>query len=165
VPIRLISIDRQLSETLRADTSEFESRYHCSLGEVDAYVREVVEQGLSMHANQPPERPWGIYLGVDGTTGQIVGTCGFKGDPSEDGTVEFAYFTFPLYEQQGYGTDLVQSLLAMARSASNIVLAVTFTPPREYSATRILKKIGMRFAGPVDVPAGGTVWRWEIQLK
>lgn len=165
--VRLIEIDRELSDSLQSDVSGFEAVYGCRLGDVDSYVREVVDQGLLMSENSPEDPLCRIYLAADSETGQLIGMCGTKGAgaPEEDGVAEIAYMTFPVFERQGYGTALVRALLATAASSSSLIRRlIAHTLPQASAATRILEKVGMRLAGPVPGAGSLTVWRWESDI-
>ena len=49
---------------------------------------------------------WDGYFVVDTDTREVVGSCAFKGPPTEAGTVEIAYFTYPGFEGKGYATSM-----------------------------------------------------------
>ncbi len=51
---------------------------------------------------------------VHRVTGAVVGTCGFKGPPGADGTVEIAYGVAPDQQGKGYATEASEALVAHA---------------------------------------------------
>jgi RimJ/RimL family protein N-acetyltransferase len=94
----------------------------------------------------------------------VVGCGGFKGNPTSDGSVEIAYFTFPAYERQGFGTATARELVAVARAAGGLRSAVAHTLPRPSASTRILQRIGFEHVGEALDPEDGRVWHWRLPL-
>jgi GNAT superfamily N-acetyltransferase len=91
----------------------------------------------------------------------IVGTCGFKAPPDDDGVVEIAYFTFPDFEGRGCGSAMAIGLVERARRAVGVRRLRAHTLPERNASTRILEKAGFDFLGEVIDPEDGPVWRWE----
>lgn len=67
--------------------------------------------------------------------------CAFTAAPS-DGRVEYAYFTFPDFDEAAF--------------------AVIALPLRNASTT-ILERLGYILVGTDDHAEGGALWRWELQ--
>src|SRR5713226_206665 len=59
----------------------------------------------------------------------IIGSCGFKGPPGADGTVEIAYGGGPDHQGKGYATEAAEALVSCAFSSGlvRIVRAHTFS--------------------------------------
>lgn len=163
--IRLIRINRTLGETLDKGYTHFESRYDVELGRAAELVRQVVEQTLANVTGGSDETPWGGYLAVDDDSRELIGTCAFKSPPADDATVEIAYFTFPEYEGKGYATAMASKLIELASRAPGVRRIIARTLPEPNASTRVLEKVGMRFAGEVIDPEDGLVWEWEIMSK
>ncbi len=114
-----------------------------------------------MIAASPRDSMFGGYLTLDAESRAVVGTCGFRTQPSKDGIVEIAYFTFPRFEGRGYATSMARELLALAASSPLVRRVIAHTLPERNPSTRVLEKVAMRFVGEVDDPEDGRVWRWE----
>jgi ribosomal-protein-alanine N-acetyltransferase len=110
------------------------------------------------------QAPWCGYLVVNESTHMFIGTCGFKGGPDKDGTVEIAYFTFPESEHRGYATQMARALTDVARRAGDVRRIIAHTRPEKSASTRVLEKIGMSLQGEVMDPDDGRVWRWVLEL-
>jgi RimJ/RimL family protein N-acetyltransferase len=160
--IRLIKITSTLRETLENDPRHFEAHYDAKLGAAADLARQVVEQTLTNVDGGSDESPWGGHLAVDDGSRAVIGTCGFKSPPAEEATVEIAYFTFPEYEGQGYATAMAGKLIEAARRSPEVRRITARTLPEPNASTRVLKKVGMGFAGEVIDPEDGRVWEWEI---
>ena len=125
-------------------------------------ARELLEQTLSLLTKDPRPDPWGCYLAS--ADGKTVGTCAFKSAPDSEGTVEIAYMTFPAHESRGHATAMAAALLGIA-AAAGAPLAIAHTLPEENPSTRALRRNGFGFAGEVEDPEDGLVWRWEKPLS
>jgi RimJ/RimL family protein N-acetyltransferase len=121
-------------------------------------AREMLEQTLDLLTRDPRPDPWGCYLAS--AAGQTVGTCAFKAAPDAAGAVEIAYMTFPAFERQGHATAMAAALVEIA-AAAGAPLAIAHTLPEENASNRALRRNGFTFAGEVDDPEDGLIWRWE----
>ena len=101
------------------------------------------------------------YTLVHRATKALVGTCGFKGPPVANRTVEIAYGVKPDYEGRGYATEAAEALAAYAFNSGEVrvVRAHTFSDAK--ASTRVLEKCGFRRIGEVVDPEDGLVVRWE----
>ena len=164
--VRLLPIEADLAERLGEDSGRFRRHYGASVAAEDApVVREVVEQTLGMLPNEPRDARWGGYLTVDDRSGLVVGSCAFKGPPTEDGTVEIAYYTFGPYEGQGYAKAMARALISSALSSPRVRRVVAHTLPESNPSTSVLRSVGMRFVDEVRDPEDGPVWRWQLERE
>jgi RimJ/RimL family protein N-acetyltransferase len=125
----------------------------------EAAPREILGQTLALLASDPRPDPWGAYIAWDGAT--AVGSCAFKHAPDE-GTVEIAYMTLPAHERRGHATAMAAALNQIACEAG-AALVIAHTLPEENASNRALRRNGFAFAGAVEDPEDGTVWRWECR--
>lgn len=161
-PVNLIHVDSELEATLGRGAGDFEARYGAKLPGDGELLREVVRQSLAYFSSADDEPVWSGFLAVDEPSGEVIGSCSFKGPPAPDGTVEIAYFTFPGFERRGFGTAMAAKLVEIALTSSTVIAVIAHTLPERNASTRILEKIGMRLVGEVIDPEDGTVWRWEL---
>ena len=120
--------------------------------------RAIFTQTMELLRHDPRPDPWGCYLARDDEP--FVGTCAFKSAPTDVGMVEIAYATFPLYEDRGYATAMAGTLAQIAFDAG-IPVVIAHTLPQENASGRVLRRNGFAFAGEVEDPEDGLVWRWE----
>jgi RimJ/RimL family protein N-acetyltransferase len=117
----------------------------------------LLEQTFALLTRDPRPRPWGCYLAeIDGI---VIGTCAFKSAPTAAGEVELAYMTFPAYENRGHATAMAGALARIADAGGAMPIAHTL--PEENASNTALKRNGFVFAGAVEDPEDGRVWRWE----
>ena len=93
-------------------------------------------------------------------TGDIIGSCSFKGPPKE-GMVEIAYGVSPEVEGQGYATEAAQALTDFARASKDVRIIRAHTLPTGRASQRVLAKCGYQHVGEVIDPDDGLVWRFE----
>ncbi len=109
------------------------------------------------------EKPWiGYFTTLENN--EIIGVAGFKGKP-KNGKVEISYGTFKNYQQQGIGTELCHQLVLLSLQKDKKVKITARTLPENNASTRILKKNGFKFSGPVWDEDDGNVWEWEYKHK
>ena len=107
------------------------------------------------------EKPWiGYFATLENN--EIIGVAGFKGKP-KNGKVEISYGTFKNYQQQGIGTELCHQLVLLSLQKDKKVKITARTLPENNASTRILKKNGFEFSGPVWDEDDGNVWEWEYK--
>lgn len=162
--LRLIPLDVAAIATILDDLDQFAARAGVSAEANHALIIEVARQTGQMLMVSGAQPPWCGYLAVNDASGMFVGTCGFKGAPNRERSVEIAYFTFPDGERRGYATEMARSLTEIARRSGDVVKVIAHTLPEHSASTRVLEKIGMRFHGEAMEAEEGRVWRWELSL-
>jgi RimJ/RimL family protein N-acetyltransferase len=78
---------------------------------------------------------------------------------------EIAYFTYPDFEKRGIATRMAQRLISIAQECDSSVRIVAHTLAEENASNHILKKLGFAFAGTVDHPEDGKIWKWSYEPK
>jgi len=106
--------------------------------------------------------PWihgySVVLRADGA---VVGQCGYKGPPTDDGIVEIAYAIEPDHWGKGYATEAAAALTAHALGCGRVQAVRAHTLPDGTASQRVLAKCGFRHTGEFVDPEDGLVWRWE----
>jgi [ribosomal protein S5]-alanine N-acetyltransferase len=106
--------------------------------------------------------PWKYGFAVQQVeSGLVIGSGGFTGPPDAGGTVEIAYGIVPDYEGHGYATEVADALVGFAQADGRVRTICAHTLAARNASTRILGKCGFRFAGEVNHPTDGLIWRWE----
>jgi [ribosomal protein S5]-alanine N-acetyltransferase len=124
-------------------------------------MAQVSPEWLKIVASTNQPDPWIHGFAVKHrTTGRNVGSCGFKGPPS-DGVVEIAYSTETEYRGQGYATEMAGALVNFAFAYEAVRVIRAHTLPEPNASGRVLTKCGFEKLGEVIDPEDGLVWRWE----
>jgi ribosomal-protein-alanine N-acetyltransferase len=110
--------------------------------------------------------PWthGFAI-VERTSGNVVGSCAYKGPPDSQGVVEIAYAVHPNEQGRGYATEAACALADYAFVTSTVQIVRAHTLPENDASARVLSKCGFAFAGEVVDPEDGVVHRWELRWQ
>ena len=89
----------------------------------------------------------------------LIGSAGYKGPPSPDGTVEVGYGIVRDHQRQGYASETVRALLAHAFAVPAVHRVIAETLPELTPSIGVLRKCGFRLVGDGSEPG---VIRFEI---
>ena len=105
-----------------------------------------LEWTLRWLENRENDPAWGFYWMVlresVASFRTLVGVAGFKGMPSEDGTVEIGYGVLPEYQRRGYATETVRAFLAHAFASPKVRRVTAETFPHLTPSVGVLEKCG-----------------------
>jgi len=95
---------------------------------------------------------WGFYFIIlpargDGAETTAIGGIGFKGIPTDDGTVEIGYSMLPEFQRAGYATEAARALVRKAFSQPQVARVIAETYPELLPSIRVLEKNNFRFIG------------------
>jgi [ribosomal protein S5]-alanine N-acetyltransferase len=106
--------------------------------------------------------PWTHGFAIfEEATGTIVGSCGYKGPPASDGSVEIAYGIVADYRGRGYAREAAAALTAYAYDAGHVSVVRAHTRPENEASARVVAACGFHRVGEVEDPEDGLVCRWE----
>jgi ribosomal-protein-alanine N-acetyltransferase len=164
--IKLVEMTNSLGE---ASTEPEQFRRACG-AEIDPrdlqHFREMAKQSHDFYASVAAHAPWVGYVVIDAVSNQAIGCCGFKGNPDEKNEVEISYHTWESYEGRGFATAMAHQMFRLAENAEpGVKSVIAHTLAEENASTSILKKCQFRFAGQVQDPEDGPVWRWEKKTR
>ena len=126
---------------------------------VDKAALEYTQDRL---ADGPEQVGWWMHFVVlvDDLGGRtLVGSGGYKGPPSDDGTVEVGYAIVSDRQRRGYATEALQGLLARAFAFREVRRAIAETLPESAPSIGVLRKCGFRPLGEGSEPG---VIRFEL---
>lgn len=164
-PIQLVRLDPAVEQSLIDNPAYIDAMIADDWGRVAELVHQLVGRTLTATPVSVDTLEWGGYFVVDAETREVVGSCAFKSEPAENGTVEIAYFTYPGFEGRGYATTMAKKLLDLATGSPAVQRVIARTLPEKSASTRVLEKVGMNFAGEVIDPDDGGVWEWETRVR
>ena len=163
--VQLVRLDPAIEEALANDAEYVEALGQDNWTRVAELVHRLVGRTLTAPPTSVDELEWGGYFVVDEGTREVVGSCAFKTPPTEEGSVEIAYFTYPGFEGRGYATEMARKLIELASGSTAVRHIIAHTLPETSASTRVLKKVGMTCVGEVIDPEDGLVWRWQVQVR
>ncbi len=160
--VQLVRLDPAIEEALANDPLYFEAMGRDDWVQVADCVHRLVGRTMTVVPASVDELDWGGYFVVDQQTREVVGSCAYKTPPTQEGTVEIAYFTYPGFEGRGYSSAMARKLIELAIGATEVQEVIAHTLPERNASTRVLEKAGMDFVGEVIDPEDGRVWRWRV---
>ena len=163
--VQLVRLDPAIEEALVNDAEYMEAFGQDNWTRVAELVHRLVGRTLAAPPASVDELGWGGYFVVDEGTREMVGSCAFKTPPTEEGSVEIAYFTYPGFEGRGYATSMAKKLIELASGSAAVRQIIAHTLAETGASTRVLKKAGMTCVGEVIDPEDGLVWRWQVQVR
>ena len=108
------------------------------------------------------ENGWWTYFPIHKGENKLIGSCGYKGKPSESGVVEIGYEVAPDYRTMGFATEMANGLISNAFSNPRVTMIIAHTLSEENPSTKILRKIGFIKVGEINDPEDGLIWQWEL---
>ena len=121
------------------------------------YERKVSAYALARLEKNPEHSGWWVWylIRIDCDRDTLVGTIGFKGAPSLEGTVEIGYSILEDHQRLGLATEAVNGLLDWAFSNPDVKRVIAHTLPSHRPSIRVLQKSG--FEGPIPCPEPGNI--------
>jgi RimJ/RimL family protein N-acetyltransferase len=121
-----------------------------------------LEYTLDRLARGPDNFGWWLHFVVlkAGERGRtLIGSAGYKGPPSADGTVEVGYGIVGDHRRKGYAVEATRGLLARAFVTPTVRRAIAETLPELTPSIGVLEKCGFRLIGEGSEPG---VIRFEL---
>jgi RimJ/RimL family protein N-acetyltransferase len=117
---------------------------------------------LERLAEDPGNAGWWLHFIVlkdDDGRRTLIGSGGYKGPPSADGTVEVGYGIVSDHRRRGYASEATRGLLANAFANPAVKRAIAETLPELAPSIGVLTKCGFRLIGEGSEPG---VIRFEL---
>lgn len=105
---------------------------------------------------------WASYFPVLKAENKLIGSCGYKGKPDDQGVVEIGYEIAPEYRNKGFATELSKALISNAFADHSVRMIIAHTLPFTNASTRVLGKLGFTKTSEINDPEDGVIWRWEL---
>lgn len=121
-----------------------------------------LEYTLERLAEEPDNAGWWLHfilLKGAGDEHTLIGSGGYKGPPSADGTVEVGYGIVTDHRRYGYASEATRGLLANAFAMPMVKRAIAETLPELTPSIGVLTKCGFRLIGEGSEPG---VIRFEL---
>jgi RimJ/RimL family protein N-acetyltransferase len=110
----------------------------------------------------PASKKWWAYLPVLIKTNTLIGSCGYKGKPDENGYVEIGYEVAEDYRNRGYATEITKTLINIALTHPEVKGVLAHTLANENPSTCVLKKCNFKKTDELEDEEDGKIWRWEL---
>jgi RimJ/RimL family protein N-acetyltransferase len=111
------------------------------------------------------ETNWWTYFPVHKRDNKLIGSGGYKGKPTKEGTVELGYEIAPSYRNLGLATEMTIGLIKNAFKDDRVKSIIAHTLGQENASTKVLMKCGFKKVEEVNDPEDGLIWKWELKRK
>jgi RimJ/RimL family protein N-acetyltransferase len=113
--------------------------------------RNTIDWVLSSLPHLEPDSPWRYYYLLLRAPRTLIGTCGIKQPPDNNGCVEVGYSVLEEFQRHGFASEAVAALMdaAFSRGATEVA-AETF--PSLLPSVRVMEKCGMTKTGAGSEP-------------
>ena len=104
---------------------------------------------------------WLYFIVLKSASGspELIGSGGYKGPPSADGTVEVGYGIVSDHQRKGYASEATRGLVARAFGVPSVRRVIAETLPELIPSIGVLEKCGFRLIGEGSEPG---VIRFEL---
>lgn len=117
------------------------------------YDAPAIEHSLSMMGQNPGKREWNFYyISLRSSARLVIGVGGYKGPPSEDGTVEIGYSIVPDQQRRGFATEAAAALVGRAFEDPAVSRVIAETLPGLAPSIAVLERNGFRLLGEGSEP-------------
>jgi RimJ/RimL family protein N-acetyltransferase len=163
--LRIVPCDDTLFDAIRMGNNTLAKVMGVNVPKKWTEFRDTFTPSYHRWKAHPPLRDWWVYLIIYKPDNQLIGSCGYKGEPDSNGVVEIGYEIMPSHRGKGLGTETAKGLLDHAFRQSGVQKVIAHTLPEENPSARLLEKIGFAQTEDVNDPDEGFVWRWEISRR
>jgi [ribosomal protein S5]-alanine N-acetyltransferase len=111
----------------------------------------------------PDQLGWWNYLIIHRNDRRVIGTCGFKGPPAIDDSVEIGYEVAPAYQHRGLATEAARALCDFAFAHPDIQNVTAHTLAEENASVALLRRLGFDFKGELVDIEDGLIWSWSLE--
>ena len=113
----------------------------------------------------PDELGWWNYIIIQGLDARVAGTCGFKGKPTPEGTVEIGYEIADRYQSQGLATEAAAALIHHAFRHPEVNTIYAHTLPEENASGKVLQNLNFVFDSETFDVEDGRLWKWRLKKE
>lgn len=145
------------------DTRMLASALGCQIeGRWSEFGRAPLEYALEKIKANAREGAWWTYFPIEVATNRLIGTCGYKGPPDDEGIVEIGYEVIPDRRRLGFGKEIAAALIRHAWSDPRVLKVLAHTLADTNPSSRILRSCGLHFVRALIDTEDGPIWQWEI---
>lgn len=122
-----------------------------------------LQYSLDKLTESEEEKNWWTYFPIHKQDNKLIGSGGYNGKPTIDGTVEIGYEIAPEYRNRGLATEMTMALIENALRDKNVKSILAHTLGQVNPSTKVLQKCGFEKVLDINDPDEGLIWRWELK--
>lgn len=124
-----------------------------------------LQYSLDRLAKSEDENGWWTYFPIHKQDNRLIGSGGYKGKPTVDGTVELGYEITSDYRNRGLATEMTKALIENAFNDVRVKTIIAHTLGQENPSTHVLHKCGFEKVQEINDPDDGLIWQWELKRR
>lgn len=122
-----------------------------------------LQYSLERLSENHEESGWWTYFPIHKQSNKLIGSGGYKGKPTIDGTVEVGYEISPDYRNRGLATEMTKGLIKNAFKDNRVKSIIAHTLGQKNPSTAVLQKCGFVKVEEIYDPYDGLIWKWELK--
>ncbi len=161
--LRLVACDEKLLEVILLGDAQLSKELGIIIPpQWSEFGMVIFEYTLTQIRENPHHIGWYAYLPIETMTNTLLGTCGYKGGPDENGMVEIGYEVAKDFRNQGYASEITKMLISHAFSDERVQHIQAHTLAEKNASVRVLEKNGFRFIEEKEDEEDGKIWKWML---
>ncbi|MFT3846174.1 MAG: GNAT family N-acetyltransferase [Lacibacter sp.] len=124
-----------------------------------------LQYSLDRLTDSEDEKNWWTYFPIHKLDNKLIGSGGYKGKPTNDGTVELGYEIAPGYRNRGLATEMTNGFIENAFKDTRVKSIIAHTLGQDNPSTRVLQKCGFKKVEEMNDPDDGLIWKWELKRQ
>lgn len=124
-----------------------------------------LQYSLDRLTENEEEKNWWTFFPVHKHDNTLIGSGGYKGKPTSEGTVEIGYEIAPAYRNRGLATEMAMGLIENALRDERVKSVIAHTLGQENPSTKVLQKCGFTKVQEFNDPEDGAIWKWELKRQ
>jgi ribosomal-protein-alanine N-acetyltransferase len=108
------------------------------------------------------QKNWWTYLPIFRIENKLIGSGGYCGKPTEDGSVEIGYEICTGYRNRGLATEMAEGLIKNAFTDARVKSIIAHTLGLYNASTKVLQKCGFKKVAEINDPNDGILWKWRL---
>jgi RimJ/RimL family protein N-acetyltransferase len=162
--LRLISCDEEILEAILGGDEKLSKLLNIDVVSPWSEAGEPAFRfSLEKITYHPDEVTWWTYLPVLKSENMLIGSGGYRGKPSAEGTIEIGYEIAAAYRCKGYATEMARGLIQNGFQNDAVKTIFALTLAEENASGKVLRNCGMSFKEEIIDPEDGKLWRWEMK--
>ena len=126
---------------------------------------EALQYSLNKLSQSGEEKGWLTYFTIHKKDNKLIGNGGYKGRPTNEGTVELGYEIALEYRNHGLATEMTKGLIKNAFKNNKVISIIAHTLIQENPSTKVLTKCGFEKIEEINDPEDGLMWKWELKRQ
>lgn len=124
---------------------------------------EALQYSLDKLSKSEEEKGWWTYFPIHKQDNKLIGSGGYQGQPTPEGSIEIGYEIAKEYRNRGLATEMTKGLVENAYKDQRVKLIIAHTLGQENPSTKVLEKCGFKKVEEISDPEHGVLWKWELK--